>query len=763
MIRATLLHNNQSYDVADGAVFTENYNETLDSGTIIIQQLTNKMNIEPYDKVRIFSTDNRLIERVMCVDSYVCRQTSLNPPIYGYNITLMSETKILETLLCPSLSITKNWASPRTVYYYIQQYCELFGKNKFTFNSVSLISRFNHTECPEMQWNHPTLREVLNDLMMVVDCIPILKNGELSFIDISNIGSEISSDKRSGINYITTSRSSDDFVSDIRMNLVNVANNTSMAGTTSPDDCTRLVERIGFRNDESYLLTTENMRLQTSFPIWKIYKLIAYFRVQVNIYVFDGGVTTVHNEETDLSRDITDYVLEHDEWLTKDVYYEPFNNVIPLNADYRNRCLYYTRGSKNIENFNEKVETSFLWIDTSTYVWEMIQEDSSLRPIVAEFVQQWFSEYLVDHPEAVLDQPFTFSAGTYKNAQFELEYDAIDECVFEATKDTFSRNRRTIIDNQTNSYVDARKQGFLEYLKANRLGNEIALINGVYKEWGRNTETLIPQLAEKIDDMIIFRKEITFFKSYIGVNYQATKNYVLQNYFTGVKSKIRSWRVVSGKEAFVRGDFVKFFVNNNIDTYSDENMLIPSYSSVQDYLDNFKYCAIQTVDSNGVVRPENTEYNEELFDTNGIMCEFTRHIVGNSVVFTVRMNDNRYAGNYVSNYYGENERVEQKGISYTDSNGEFVGAILYFYNDYTPNVFTGGYNPDYLPSMALKPLISIGTEQGDDDERNLKGSDMVAKIPVRIYKDNKEILQISVQFEINENANNIFVGYENNI
>lgn len=757
MIRATLLHNNQSYDVADGAVFTENYNETLDSGTIIIQQLTNKMNIEPYDKVRIFSTDNRLIERVMCVDSYVCRQTSLNPPIYGYNITLMSETKILETLLCPSLSITKNWASPRTVYYYIQQYCELFGKNKFTFNSVSLISRFNHTECPEMQWNHPTLREVLNDLMMVVDCIPILKNGELSFIDISNIGSEISSDKRSGINYITTSRSSDDFVSDIRMNLVNVANNTE-------DNCTHIVEKIGFRNDSSYLLTTENMQLQSNFPIWKVKKLIFDYLLVVNIMASNDshGHIEVHYSPTlECSRDITEFVLEHDEWLTKDVYYGGFSSTsdISLDANYRNRCLYYTRGAKNIENFNDKVESTLLWIDNSKFVWEMMQNDPANEAIIEAYAREWLSK---NHPDFAFES-CSSSPGSFKHAQFQLEYDAIDECVFEATKDTFSRNRRTIIDNQTNSYVDARKQGFLEYLKANRLGNEIALINGVYKEWGRNTETLIPQLAEKIDDMIIFRKEITFFKSYIGVNYQATKNYVLQNYFTGVKSKIRSWRVVSGKEAFVRGDFVKFFVNNNIDTYSDENMLIPSYSSVQDYLDNFKYCAIQTVDSNGVVRPENTEYNEELFDTNGIMCEFTRHIVGNSVVFTVRMNDNRYAGNYVSNYYGENERVEQKGISYTDSNGEFVGAILYFYNDYTPNVFTGGYNPDYLPSMALKPLISIGTEQGDDDERNLKGSDMVAKIPVRIYKDNKEILQISVQFEINENANNIFVGYKNNI
>ena len=756
MIRATLLHNNQSYDVADGAVFTENYNETLDSGTIIIQQLTNKMNIEPYDKIRIFSTDNRLIERVMCVDSYVCRQTSLNPPIYGYNITLMSETKILETLLCPSLSITKNWASPRTVYYYIKQYCELFGKNKFTFNSVSLISRFNHTECPEMQWNHPTLREVLNDLMMVVDCIPILKNGELSFVDISNIGSEISSDKRSGINYITTSRSSDDYVSDIRMNLVNVANNTE-------ENCTHIVEKIGFRNDSSYLLTTENMQLQSNFPIWKVKKLVFDYPLVVNITASkDSHGSEAHFSTTlEYSRDITEFVLEHDEWLTKDVYYGGFSSIsdISLDANYRNRCLYYTRGAKNIENFNDKVESTFLWIDNSKFVWEMMQNDPANKEIIEALAREWLSK---NHPGFAFNS-CSYSPGSFKHAQFQLEYDAIDECVFEATKDTFPRNRRTIIDNQTNSYVDARKQGFLEYLKANRLGNEIALINGVYKEWGRNTETFIPKLAEKIDDMIIFRKEITFFKSYIGVNYQATKNYVLQNYFTGVKSKIRSWRVVSGKEAFVRGDFVKFFVNNNIDTYSDENMLIPSYSSVQDYLDNFKYCAIQTVDSNGVVRPENTEYNEELFDTNGIMCEFTRHIVGNSVVFTVRMNDNRYAGNYVSNYNGENERVEQKGISYTDSNGEFVDAILYFYNDYTPNVFTGGYNPAYLPSMALKPLISIGTERGDDDKRNLKGSDMVAKIPVRIYKDNKEILQISVQFEINKSANNIFVGYENNI
>lgn len=748
MIKVTFLHSNKTYNVTDGAVFTENYNETLDSGTILIEQLNEKIDIEPYDRVRIFDDDGRMTIRYMCVDSYECTQTSLKPLIYSYSITLMSETKLLEGLLCPSLSITKNWASPKSVYSYIVQYCNLFNKGKFLVDN-RIYNRFNNVECPEMQWTHPTLREVLTDLMMVGDCIPILKNGYMDFIDISSIGSEISANQKKYINYIKTSRSSDDYVSDIRMNLVNVANN-------SEDNCTHIVEKIGFRNDSSYLLTTENMQLQSNFPIWKVKRLECWFRVIINANIMDSSTSSpvVHHINYDMSRDITEFVLEHDEWLTKDIFYQGFGDTrdVSLDANYRNRCLYYTRGAKNIENFNDKVESTFLWIDNSKFVWEMIAQDPVNRQILADYLyNEWLVEYKREHPEAIIDGPFTYDMGSFKHAQFQLEYDAIDECVFEATKTNPTRNKRTIIDNQTYSYVDARKQGFLEYLKANRLGNEVELINGRYND----IEAMMPTLSQKINDMIVFRKEITFYKYFIGVNYLATKDYVLQNYFTGVKSKIRSWRVVSGKEAFVRGDFVKFYANSNINTYSDENSLIPSYSTLQEYIDNFKYCAIQCNTSEGM-KPVNTKYADIEYNTNGIMCEFSRHVVGNSIVFTIRMNDNRYAGNYVSNYSGTNGRVEQKGISYTDNNGELESVTLYFYNECNPNGITGGYNPPYLPSMALKPLVNIGTTPNVDEGLQLNGLNMVAKIPVQIMKDNKEILQISVQFEINENIDDMF-------
>ena len=747
MIKVTFLHSNKTYNVTDGAVFTENYNETLDSGTILIEQLNEKIDIEPYDRVRIFDDDGRMTIRYMCVDSYECTQTSLKPLIYSYSITLMSETKILEGLLCPSLSITKNWASPKSVYSYIVQYCNLFNKGKFIVDN-RIYNKFNNVECPEMQWTHPTLREVLTDLMMVCDCIPILKNGYLDFIDIGSIGSEISANQKKYINYIKTSRASDDYVSDIRMNLVNVANN-------SEDNCTHIVEKIGFRNDSSYLLTTENMQLQSNFPIWKVKRLIFDYLLVVNITAYDDshGHNVVHYSPTlECSRDITEFVLEHDEWLTKDVYYGGFSSTsdISLDANYRNRCLYYTRGAKNIENFNDKVESTFLWIDNSKFVWEMMQNDPANEEIIEAYAREWLSE---NHPRFTFES-CSSSPGSFKHAQFKLEYDAIDECVFEATKTNPTRNKRTIIDNQTYSYVDARKQGFLEYLKANRLGNEVALINGRYND----IEATMPTLSQKINDMIVFRKEITFYKHFIGVNYLATKDYVLQNYFTGVKSKIRSWRVVSGKEAFVRGDFVKFYANSNINTYSDENSLIPSYSTLQEYIDNFKYCAIQCSTSEGM-KPVNTKYADIEYNTNGIMCEFSRHVVGNSIVFTIRMNDNRYAGNYVSNYSGTNARVEQKGISYTDNNGELESVTLYFYNECDPNGITGGYNPPYLPSMAFKPLVNIGTTPNVDEGLQLNGLNMVAKIPVQIMKDNKEILQISVQFEINENIDDMFENF----
>lgn len=930
------------YEITEGAVFTENHNETLDTGSILLQQLDSKIEIEPYDVVVILSRNSEIAvnTRRMCVDTVTCTQISLNPPIYRYQISLFSETKLLEGIVCPSLKITKiRGREARSVYIYLDNYLALFG-TKTDFNPItgdetakfslgSDLERFRTIPCPEMQWNQPTLREVFTDLMMVDDCIPVVRNNVIGCIDISEIGSELTADEKKSINYITESQSAEDYVSDIKMHLVNAANNsdyidnaaisvngesyadittgaaqgdatttvsqhgflteiemivnsgawstgsdininianllgqtltvnpvltstldgvefgillqqrdsthwrvvwkdvaesnalfgqgnyqiywyvefddneTIEEGSSSigeitvrqdalpivvkfgltassfyfredfgedfglvypmdpgiPRDATRIVERIGFRNNDSYLLTTENMLLQTSFPIWKLFYCKIYFiplLLEIRYLDWEDHVQTTlaYGEPVELilKDGKTNYILEHSEWLTKNVFYGawgdgPYN----LSTDYRNTCLFYTRGSKNIENFNDYSENQMLFIRNTVYVFDLIINSDQIKEQYKKTALKYLNDNHINYKAFV---SATTNDVTYKSVSFEVAYEPISDCTFSASKTPFPRNRRQIVDNQTNSYIDVNRQGTLEYLKANRLGNKVALVNGRFQV----AEKQIPDLARKINDKIIFSKEIAVYDKHIDVNYQAAENYVLRNYFTGVKSKLRSWRVLSGGEALTRSELVKFYVNSTISSVRNEYRVIPSYTSIDDYMKRFLFCAIRFRTSDGWI-PKTTDFNGRQYDTDAIMVEFTKHRVGNSVVFTINMNDNYYAGNYVSNYDSTDHRVEQKGVRYTDDNGEFIDCEICFYSDFTPDGFYDNNNLDEA-DRGLRPLVSADFNPNENYGKHLKGDDMVAKIPMLVIKDNGEIFQVSIQFEINPEANDMFIGYK---
>lgn len=762
----TMVHakiNDITYDVTDGAVFIDNYNETLDSGTILIQQLASRPNIQPYDHVEI--TGDNILTRNMLVDTVTTSQISIQPAIYKCEISLFSLTKLLEGVLLPNLKITRIPDRPLSVYAYIMQYlgqyCPKTDSND-TYGAYGdawipgdeLYDRFENIECPEMQWNTPTLREVLTDLMMVDDCIPILRmddrgNIVLSCIDISEEGDAADTD---GINYITESHSSEDYVSELKMHLVNAANNSHMDPYV-PDDASRIIEKIGFRNDESYILTTENMRLETSFPIWKVFRCEIAITGKVAIQYLDQDYeqqSTVTDDPISVTVDLTPYILEHAEWLTKDVFYGAWQQgPQQLTTDYRNTCLFYTRGAKNIENFNGYYQTQTLFIDT-TYVFDLILRSQDVRDASMAAAQEYLDSQGISYQEIVSAAPIGVD---YKNVEFTLEYEAIDDCVFSASKSPIQTHRRVVMDNQTNSYIDTRRQGLLEYMKANRLGNKMAHINGRYE----GSESTMPTLGQTIEGKIIFRKEISVYYDHIDANFLATENYVLRDYFTGVKAKLRSWRVISGQEALVRAEHIKFYVNDDLAS-PDGKYIFPSVSNPDLYLSWFKHCAIR-FDTSDDWKPTNTAYKGTTYQINAIAVEFTKHRVGDSAVFTIRMPDNFYAGNYVSDYSNPDagNRCEQKGIGYTDDNGRIIGGVVYFFDTVNPHWFG---NTDSEAARALKPLCIAATDKDDQSGDTFKAADMMARIPFRINKDNGEILQLSIQFEANEDANDVFLGHK---
>lgn len=747
------------YEIADGAVFIDNYNETLDSASIKIMQLTEEIDIEPYDVLVVEMTGN--VTHRYCVESYSCRQTSIKPVIYEYDISLCSETKRLEGIICPNCAVTKVLGqAPRSVTYYINKFVHQFTtKTEYSVQYDTWVDflivpddtfdRFRNIECPEMQWTQPTLREILNDLMMVADCIPTLTGRKIGFIEISQQGPAFTPEQESFVNYIQKSRDANDYVSEVRMNVVNAANNTLPgAGEDYPSDAVRVIEDIGFRNDESYTLTDMTIVLQTNFPIWRLFSVIMTLSQQIGYqavwHPIDGTGATEYTYTGSFlpTADITQYILEYSEWKTRPIYYPGFGATQPASTNYQNTCLYFVRGQRNIHNFSDKQQQTILWIQNQTFVFELLVNGPLKQPIIADALQHPPGTPAYYHPTptvTITGSPMAL----YKMARFKVAYDALSECLFQASKMPGVRNHRVIIDNQTNAYVDLERMGSLEYLKAKRLGNESWLINGRYP-----VMDLVPRLSQKLGDYIVYRREIAYHLHHVDVNLVATKDYVLRNYFTGVKSKIRSWRFIDQSQALFRNELIKFYVNDNIpDAYQPGQTLVPSHTNLDKYIQDFQYCILQFEAVGDVPIVFNAEFNGTAYQMDGIMVEFTRHKIGNSVIFTIRLPDNIYAGRYISSWNGSNtHETEQSPIRYTDANGEFNNVKIYFYSALDGSIFRGLQG-------ALKPLCVTPTLS------NPAGSmSPVFQFKKQIQKDNKEIIGLSIQFELNEYAQDMFIG-----
>lgn len=869
---------NGNFEVEEGSVFTETKNETLDNGTVIIDNLIEPIDIEPYDIVEI-----PYLQKYMCVDTYTETLVCINPKRYKYQITLFSETKQLENVVLPNLKITKVWGQTRSVFFYINRYLSLYcpkiktgdvvqleefdswwgdmiqwegdhyeilvdfgtstssyhtvpvptanlrvsanawvydGNNNETFTDdnchiyqnsidenghwrilfgirigrlegwslsdleygsedveVSNVYDFTYNykwswdtnanqskfnmQCPEMQWNTPTLREVLNDLMMVADCIPVIKQGEISYFDLTEVnrttqGIPKNWKDNSHINYVTKSRSSEDYVSEIQCKLENVTNQT--------EDVNNIVtkaEWIYFSPEgDEVVLKNDNMVLKTQYPIYNLKSLTIFFPGHGN---YNGSDPSGVNKWMSLDLVSLGIVTEYQKWITKRVLYNsepPSRGNLSEFANSQNWSVYYTRNTKEIKNWSHK--TKFWW--QSYFLYEEL-----CKSIIRYKYNTVGGESL--------------DTGWY-GIFFKVEYETLEGCLFRASKGELVSHERVVIDNQTNSMVDSYNQGFLEYQKANRLGNEQLQINARFERGNQ-----LIYIGDMYDDSVIYQVQYQFYKNHIEVNALATKNYILREYFTGVKSKIRSWKISDASEACFRQELIKYYgelsYNSHIDNELDnfDGLEIASYlcSSVQEYTAApVKYGFIRTISNDGgiagnVRHPSSGYFNLDLIS----------RLVGNSMVFTLNFYDNFWAcqmldtdivdsDDFVSAgslFIDSDALVDGRGFplkmrQYTDGNGEAIKftirysediKIAPYTKDYEPEDNIGGEDPDdlhtFIYAIWQKPHV-YGTDEHPNiiDERFMISSDF--------YKDSQETIGISTQFEFCSDTTDIYIGKE---
>ena len=228
----------KEYPVIAGSIFNEEYNESLDSATIVLSQVQKEdrlIDIKPYQYVRVYdkssyneTTQKYEFNKIFLVDNYNEQENNIYQHIFGYTILLMSETKWLEKFQCPNVTQTHRIvtvgdttrSTKKTIYEYIEQYMKLYvPKIKYTEDNVNwdyvylitvpergteegekFYNRFN-VPCADMGSSAATLRQLLTMLMQQVGCIPTVHNRVLGFLDFQAPTHKFGDDGQGHVDY----------------------------------------------------------------------------------------------------------------------------------------------------------------------------------------------------------------------------------------------------------------------------------------------------------------------------------------------------------------------------------------------------------------------------------------------------------------------------------------------------------------------------------------------------------------------------------
>lgn len=745
--------------ITDGFVLKEEMNETLDSGTVKFVSKITETDIEQFDEITFENDDLNFTRKKLLVDTFDTNIVEYNESdIFQsqieYTVSLFSETKILERCPCPNLTITRRANNPKTVYQKVLEYCHLYLPRVNIYdldNGVEShcclkvdpeLQNYLNIECPELHWNNPTLREVLNDLFSVANLIPIVKDNVLTFLDLHRRGNEINTLK---ISDFKLSGVSSDYCDELYVPISNVI----QEGKT-------VVCEYSAAKAESERFGDSNIIFETSKPINRIISVKVYTKLRERRSGVDNSHLAVY--------DITDYVIEKSAYDAKSPQ-DFFESRSDLIKDFNLFNLYFVRGERSIRHITDSTYFQF-GSSGGNY--------SKINLVIAALICRSSGGSAGTGSESVVDvRPNVYTIENGTDCFCLIEYEAIDETTVSFGKTTPIKNQNNrLFDGQSSSIVDIKKQAQQEYSKIDRFGNKILDIYGSF-----TNESDVPQLSDTIGEWVLFSRELQYYDDIILFSGKLCKNYVLQNYFTGILNEKRIFQLIQNKEATTRHENIKFYVAVCLDkdkTDSDHNAAalgvyqitnninvisrtLQPYGTepVTDYIIN--HCFFQNDEIKTKYADSDTEF---AMDTN-------YGILGRSFVIDTGFYDNVLAGNGVAKESDGSKYAIP--YHYTDDNGEFSDVYIDLVNKYEP----ADEEFDFQSAInSLKPVVE--NDDFDNTTYNMILDKTREKPKVRkqgidiskmhlvvsgnhVYKDNSERMKFTVQFEFFSGSEEVFI------
>lgn len=942
--------NGKTHRLVQGFTLTEEYNETLDSGTIIISN-SPQLDLNPYDDVFIFGewcgyydkVDNvvkPLVGKKFEFKGYPIRypnyDTGEMPAFYRhflidqfsesvlilgdnesemryqYTIDIFSETKGLETVQAPNISITQplglktptvnyvnrflklynkiikkgklpispifggNWSfdekysvgetiekkyvcfgnyiydnnyvfSQNTIYYLknyngiLPDYVEIIdddsvypqgGKNdiyiKSTISDFTLTGSFEYARivtlenikddyletissvfgqnyCPDFTLNNPSLRQILDKLLIAKDRITVVKDDEIFSMDITKRRGYFDLNKGQ-INYIIGTKSSDNHCTNLKR---------TYTDGLAQDSTGRYIEYLGFRNSDDALLSIENMRVETGFPIYKINK---FFMCYFKRYTLTNNLTgTEYNGVFLCKQDITKLIKLNSErnTLSEDITW--FNSNPPQTIDelakYKLATLGYDIGSKYVEGWGTQYSypDSFFWEnELKTYLETIFKFVDGKNPVGIYDIDYLIKKTLnVDSVPENSSFTITYEAdindviripnyGSYdsdfwdivtsifgdagdannlvlhlKHIFFEIDYTPFFSGTVIQTKG-LGRGDITINDNQSSSLSLLELDGLAQKEKINRYGNKGIQISTRYKS-PEQLQKLGSVYEKNLDkDIVIYHKEYSLNDNDINCTYYGSKDYVLKDYFTSVYAKHRTYNLMSYGESILRSENKHMFV-----LISKTKKKIVD-KSLEGYFSNFDEDFLKTFLSFFDSTANIIKYEGKIENINKLNYGYFKKgnqyfasdsnifVSGTSICLNIAMRDNVTVGNYILDMH--NEYINSKKNDYmmgatqdfawlTDAADGVSGGTTGFLTKlgfYFGHV--GGENNTFIDEDKVYIDGTSSEFNANDIYKNkLFKLPIISSLPQNItnvigfekdiYKDNKERIDMTVQFE----------------
>ena len=690
----------------DGVVYIDNLSETLDSGVVVCEGV-DKLDITPIDGLYI-KFPNANLERKMVVASFEEEIASYNPRKYNYTIQYVSPTLLTERITLPNLSIKKVYKTKndeewlikegdyyvRSVAYYIYQYMnEYFNLGLWAIDET-IESKAKEMVCPEMSFDRPTLKEVLNTLLQTIDYVFYL-DAVRSISDVyfvSGLNPNIDG------NAIDTSKLDRDIV---RQDAKFYASNLDVELTNSiSNKLTKSIQYITPRTDDA-ILTTDNAALFVQEPIYALEK------VELHCGAFNLYDAT--NNKVNLNWvDITKYVVEksvYDSLLIRE------NGMSYLDL-YKINTIYYTQGDNKIEGLG-KSEKVLALFDSGTALQNLL---FGVLP-----------ELGVPMTNSNINEIGNTINSDLVKLMFRITYQTQQDVKMQTEKAIKNKHNSSLFDSQNSKFVNVELFSKNSLDTINKLGNPERTINAFYNNFNE-----IPQLGDYIDDYILTTRTISIYDDYIVFEGLLTKNYADKYQFNAIDSKKRFYNI--SDESLVRHELIKKYCvfeykqDNNVNELSKEILNFNNYIS--------EYATL-TFDLG------NNETSKQ------IMREVSTYQEGNSVGITFGFNDNIIAGN--SRGEKDTGGYYQEPVKYVNEYGENYGVKIDMYKNMYDKTFAD--KDAYLTYSNTTASYFPVARSGFDIF-----SDKLYSVETSYHKDQSEIQRWTIQYTFVSNDDRIIVG-----